>query len=60
MTARLRELEMMTCALCGREKAWRDGFPTRTYAECWECAWKAHVRDAHKPPWWRRRKEATA
>lgn len=49
MSGPKREVEMMTCAICGEQKAWRDGFPNRAFAQCWECAWKEHVRAEHKP-----------
>ena len=42
--------EQMTCAMCGKKKAWRDGFPMgHIYAECWECVWKRHVDQEHRP-----------
>ena len=49
--------ETMTCQVCGSKKAWPDGFPNSLYAECWNCAWKAHARE-HHPPTWRDRREA--
>lgn len=45
----------MSCAICNKVKNWRDGFPGSIYAECWECAWEAHVRTEHKPTWIQRR-----
>lgn len=45
-----REVEMMRCAFCGKEKPWQDGFPNHTSAECWKCAWAAHERTAHPKP----------
>lgn len=46
--------ELMACAMCGDKRAWPDGFPSSVYAECWRCAWKAHVESEHKPPLRRR------
>jgi hypothetical protein len=37
----------MTCMSCGKTKAWPDAFPNTTMAECWDCAWKAHLRSDH-------------
>jgi hypothetical protein len=39
--------DRMTCMDCGQTKAWPDGFPSRIYAECWECAWNKHVHSSH-------------
>lgn len=37
----------MVCMSCGLRKAYPDGFPNRTCAECWQCAWDRHIRSAH-------------
>lgn len=39
---------LVTCAYCGAERAWPDGFPISTYAKCWRCAWDNHVAEEHK------------
>lgn len=40
--------DRMTCMTCTRTKAWPDGFPNRIEATCWDCAWRAHLRDEHR------------
>lgn len=37
----------MTCVLCGKRKAYPDGFPNRGMAECWQCIWESHIRNKH-------------
>lgn len=44
-----KEVEMMTCAQCGRQKAWHDGFPNSVYAVCWKCNCDDHYRTYHPP-----------
>lgn len=53
MSAKRVDLEVMTCVICHRTKAWTDGFPNRSDAICWNCAWDRHVQSAH---WWQARK----
>lgn len=37
----------MACTTCWQQKAYPDGFPNAAYAECWQCAWDAHIRRKH-------------
>ena len=48
----------MTCMSCGSKKAYPDAFPNRAYAECWQCAWDAHIRREHPEVARRIRREA--
>ena len=50
--------ETMTCAYCGKSKQCPDGFPRRNFAQCWECAWDAHVHGEHRKVIRRIRREA--
>lgn len=45
-----REFQVMTCAMCGRDKPWNDGFPNHAYAQCWKCWADDHMRTEHPPP----------
>ena len=59
MSAKREDLEVMRCVGCSTVKAWRDGFPNRIYALCWECSWDRHVENAHGWQAWRARRKAT-
>lgn len=39
--------ESMLCVSCGHTRQYPDGFPNRTYAECWGCAWDYHIHKSH-------------
>lgn len=59
MSAKREDLEVMRCVGCNTVKAWRDGFPNRIYATCWECSWDRHVETAHGWQAWKARRRAT-
>ena len=46
-----REFVTLRCGTCGETRAHPDGFPDPIYAECWKCAWSAHLKSQHKR-WW--------
>jgi len=48
MSAKREDLEVMRCVDCNTVKAWRDGFPNRCDALCWDCAWGRHIEQSHK------------
>lgn len=59
MSAKHEDLEVMRCVRCNTVKAWRDGFPNRAEAICWECAWGRHVESAHGFQSWQARRRAS-
>lgn len=47
--SRLMTTKEINCAFCGKKWLWPKMFPNSTYAECWECFWKHHCEQHHKP-----------